>query len=313
MNERKANWLFLLLIIVFIGIQFLLSAFGIGSYLTLPASMILSEGMILIPSLCFLLLQNERMNDTLQFHRIKIADVGLLILYTVLLMPLVSLANVISMLFVENVMVDMSFGLLEQNFFVSFLLTAVMPAFCEEFAFRGAIYGSYRKKQKGIVPIVLSSLLFGLMHLNFNQAPYAFLIGVAICLAYEATGSIFAGMIMHLVINGSSVVSTYLLNRISPAGFSMEAIEAEQKALGEMGMTIKDSYALMASVLLLVAAAGVLLAACVLKYIAERNGRTAEFNAIFHKQKEKAHLCTVPLVIAIGICLVIMIIGVVGV
>ena len=52
--------------------------------------------------------------------------------------------------------------------------------------------------------ILGSALAFGLMHMNFNQFCYAFVAGIALGILLEATGSIFATMTAHFVINGWS-------------------------------------------------------------------------------------------------------------
>ena len=42
------------------------------------------------------------------------------------------------------------------------------------------------------------------MHMNFNQFCYAFVPGIALGILLEATGSIFATMTAHFVVNGWS-------------------------------------------------------------------------------------------------------------
>ena len=53
-------------------------------------------------------------------------------------------------------------------------MMALFGPFCEEFCFRGVVYRGYLKSGNVTGAVLLSSLLFGLMHMNFNQAPYAF-------------------------------------------------------------------------------------------------------------------------------------------
>ena len=56
---------------------------------------------------------------------------------------------------------------------------ACVPAFVEEFLFRGVLFGVLRKYGDGFA-ILISSLLFGLMHGNIIQIPFAFIGGLAL-------------------------------------------------------------------------------------------------------------------------------------
>ena len=64
------------------------------------------------------------------------------------------------------------------------LVMAVMPALNEEFLCRGILYGAYRHHSKK-TGIFLSALIFGLLHLNFNQMPYAVYLGIVFALMVE--------------------------------------------------------------------------------------------------------------------------------
>ncbi|MBQ3785940.1 MAG: CPBP family intramembrane metalloprotease, partial [Lachnospiraceae bacterium] len=46
--------------------------------------------------------------------------------------------------------------------------------------------------------------------MNFNQLGYAFALGVMMALLMEATGSLWATFIMHMVFNGQSVVTLFV-------------------------------------------------------------------------------------------------------
>ena len=85
-------------------------------------------------------------------------------------------------------------------FLISIFASAVLPAFCEEFANRGMLLQGL-KKLGAKKAIVISGLLFGLMHLNVGQFGYAFLIGMFFAFVCLATGSIVPGIIMHFMNN----------------------------------------------------------------------------------------------------------------
>lgn len=83
----------------------------------------------------------------------------------------------------------------------------VMAPLVEELLFRGAIQGHLMRKWKmPYLGIVVSSLIFGVVHGNPAQIPFAFVVGMALGWMYYLTGSIVPGILMHFINNGSSVL-----------------------------------------------------------------------------------------------------------
>ena len=86
-------------------------------------------------------------------------------------------------------------------------MTAVLPGFCEEFTHRGLLFHGYR--DSGFKVVIVSALLFSLMHQNIRQTGYTFFDGVVIALLFYYTGSIWPGIIVHFLNNAYSVLSGY--------------------------------------------------------------------------------------------------------
>ena len=97
------------------------------------------------------------------------------------------------------------------NFFLSILFVGVLPAICEETTHRGLVLNGI-KKNGNIRAIILTGLLFGLMHFNIVQFGYAFLVGMLLCLITLVSHSIYPAMIMHFMNNFLSVFLSYSLN-----------------------------------------------------------------------------------------------------
>ncbi len=93
-------------------------------------------------------------------------------------------------------------------FIVMFILIAVLPALVEEMLFRGIYYHVY-KKAGSLIGILVSALFFGLMHSNFNQFAYAFIAGIVFSVFVSLSGSVVYTVIMHILINGTTVFSFY--------------------------------------------------------------------------------------------------------
>lgn len=90
------------------------------------------------------------------------------------------------------------------NFFLQIFTTAVLPAFCEEFLHRGIVLQGI--KHMGFKKaIVISSLLFGLLHFNVGQVAYAFVIGLILGFVAVVSKNIYPAMIIHFMNNFISV------------------------------------------------------------------------------------------------------------
>lgn len=98
--------------------------------------------------------------------------------------------------------------------------TAVMPALLEEFAIRGVILQPARRYGMAF-SIIASSFIFGIMHGNLIQAPFAFIVGM--CFAFFAIkcDSLWIGVILHFMNNGFSVLMSYLNDRMAEASFNL--------------------------------------------------------------------------------------------
>ena len=92
-------------------------------------------------------------------------------------------------------------------FFVVLIMTAVLPGFCEEVAHRGFLVKGFASRIGIMNAVFLSSVLFGLMHLNIVQVFYAGVLGYLMCLAVVATRNIWPAIIIHFMNNA---LATYI-------------------------------------------------------------------------------------------------------
>lgn len=83
--------------------------------------------------------------------------------------------------------------------------TAVIPALTEEFALRGVVLQNLRKYGDSFA-VVISALLFAVMHGNFVQAPFAFIGGLALGWMAVKTGSLWVGIAIHFLNNLMAVL-----------------------------------------------------------------------------------------------------------
>ena len=95
------------------------------------------------------------------------------------------------------------------------LSIALLAPILEEMLFRGAIEGRLlRMWQNPWGAIIVSSLVFGVVHMNPAQIPFAFLLGVMFGWLYYRTGSLLPGIIGHVLNNSVAAVNMILYGDI---------------------------------------------------------------------------------------------------
>ena len=96
---------------------------------------------------------------------------------------------------------------------LSLLVMAVLPAFVEEFLFRGLILTTLLPYGR-TVAVLCSALLFGVMHQNADQLLYATAAGLVLGYVYVQTRSIWPSVLIHFCNNFLSVLHTALIERL---------------------------------------------------------------------------------------------------
>ena len=147
---------------------------------------------------------------------IGLAPVGFFV-YLLIAAGLTSLFSMYPWFDAEEVQ-DIGFSLYVVGFdrIVAFLTLVVVAPIAEEIVFRGFLYGKIRGKLNEIVSdkismmisILLVSLLFGIVHLQWNVGVNVFAMSIVLCGLREITGTIYSGILLHMLKNG---IAFYLL------------------------------------------------------------------------------------------------------
>lgn len=85
---------------------------------------------------------------------------------------------------------------------------AVLPALLEELVFRGYVLRALRPHGDWFA-VFVSAVLFGLMHGNVVQIPFALIVGVALGWLYIMTDNIWIPIAVHFINNGFSFLLQY--------------------------------------------------------------------------------------------------------
>lgn len=210
---KRVNMLLLLTLIIYLGYSLVLGGIiglldGKLPVLEDPMFQLISGQIALVaPSVFFFIRNGLRPSAYVRIRGMHPITVVLVILFSYVSYPVIALCNSISLYFTEN-KIDSTMELLYDRYPVAIcvIAIAVIPALVEEFVFRGVLYRTYQTVSVWKAAL-LAGLFFGLFHLNLNQMSYAIVMGVVFVLLNEATGSILSSVLMHAVINGTSVVT----------------------------------------------------------------------------------------------------------
>jgi len=88
---------------------------------------------------------------------------------------------------------------------------AVLAPFCEEFFFRGAVFGSVRSTPQARAGVIVSTLLFAIAHVNPMMFPYYFVFGLTMCWLLSKTGTMAASIAAHMTVNGLVCIAVLLV------------------------------------------------------------------------------------------------------
>ncbi len=99
------------------------------------------------------------------------------------------------------------------NSLLLILVAVILAPISEELFFRGFLLNVLWKKFGFMTSAVISSLIFAAMHKPFTVVIPIFALSMFFSLMYRKSGSILPGMILHIMVNGLSVLLYLLMSR----------------------------------------------------------------------------------------------------
>lgn len=299
MNRKKSAWLYLIIAVMSISISFILTFLyeKNGFELQMVPNILLSEAMLIVPTVIILLFSKDKLTEVFSIRKINWRTFFGVIAFTMASSPLVTLVNLVSQLFVDNTITTNSGQFLSLHPLLLVFFIGILAPVCEEAVFRGPILSGYKKEGNTWKAILVSALLFGLLHMNVNQASYAFVIGVLLGFLLEATGSIFSTMLFHMLVNSTNAIMMI----ISDSVITEEMMESSQEAINT-GTLLN-----MICIYLVMAVIGTTIAICLLVWMSKVEGREAILKKAWADRKAKTgKVISVPLIIGIVISVLFM-------
>lgn len=222
----RVNRLFPILILFYIGAALGLSWSGTLERLPANLNLVMGEILAAIPAALYCLLFREKPFGGRYGDRLRLPTALLLMALGVAVLPSVWFLNSLTSLFTTNYVAGAVVEMQANPLWLNLFLIAVVPAVAEETIFRGIFYEAYSRKNP-IRGMVLSGLLFALLHLNLNQMAYALPLGILLAFVLEVTGSWAAPMILHFTINGVNTALSWTALR------ALDGMEITEAAMSE--------------------------------------------------------------------------------
>lgn len=126
---------------------------------------------------------------------------------------------------------NQSASMIDSSGLIPMLSTVIFAPIAEETVFRGLVYTRLKRAMPAWVAAILQAAVFGALHGQILWVAYAFVMGLVLAAIVESTGSLFAGIAVHICFN-------------LMGGYVMEHIFTESTA----------PYIVLASIILMVAA-----------------------------------------------------------
>ncbi len=150
------------------------------------------------------------LTDSPTLTDIGLAPVGYIV-YAIFANILTAIFSVFSWFNAEESQ-DIGFGYFittTDRVFAMIAVVLVAPI-AEEIIMRGWLYGKLRSRTGIVVALIVTSLVFAILHGQWNVAVVTFALSAVLCGLREITGTIWSGIILHILVNGTAFYLRYV-------------------------------------------------------------------------------------------------------
>ena len=175
-----------------------------------------------VPCLVYLIIHRKNIREILPLRRLGIVNIIMVTGMSITIFPAVMFLGAITTAIFGNPVQETMSDLANQGgIWLMLILIPILPSIFEEVALRGIVFAGYTKV-KIFTAAIINGLFFGILHQNFNQFSYAFVIGFKMCYMMWYTKSLWAPVLSHFVINTLGSLLGYIGMNID-----MDAMQAE--------------------------------------------------------------------------------------
>jgi len=184
-----------------------------------PGLLVTEFLLVLLPSLALLFIFKYDVKKVLRLNRVSLINLLIIFLIMVFAIPAVGALNLINLALIKQVFGRVVVSSVPEaentgELIINLLIVGGSAGICEEIMFRGVLQRGF-ERLGAKKAILITALLFGLFHLDFQRLLGTFLLGALIGYIVHRTNSLFAGMFAHFTNNSIAVVITYISNKLT--------------------------------------------------------------------------------------------------
>lgn len=168
--------------------------------------LIIADVIVMIPILWSCFKKHTRIISKISVKEtFKLFSIGLVLNFVITV-----IVNLLPQSDMTNMYEQITTSILGASPVIVFISSAIFAPITEELIFRFGICG-FVYKDNVKLGVIISSLLFGLAHMNLIQSTYAFALGLIIANVYvKSNYNLLTAIIVHITINGSSILYEYV-------------------------------------------------------------------------------------------------------
>ena len=264
--------------------------------------------LFLLPAIIYLIVTKSSFKDTLRLNKLNWKDLILIILLGFVVQPVMTFFSLISSFFFNNDIGTFINEIMSTPYILLLGLIAVLPSITEEVTVRGIVLSGYENKNK-YVAAAITGLFFGMFHLDAQQFLYTAALGFIFALVVRITNSIYSSMILHFIVNGSSIT----LAKVSQLITESLPISAESTEVSLQTISVQEKIVLLIVYGFIAVIFSVLVFLII--YALEKNSKKRKLlseNILIEeendKEKDKEKVINIPFVLIIIVYLIVMII-----
>ena len=178
----------------------------------------------LIPAIIYTIVTKSNPKELFRLNILPLKDLLIVIIIAFMCQPIMTACSSISLLFFKNEIGNFMYEVSDTSVIILTLVIAIMPAVTEEVTLRGVVLSGYNNKSK-MKAAIMVGLLFGIFHLDAQQFLYAAVMGFIVAYVVRVTNSIFSSMIIHFLINGSSLALQQIMIKIMGNSYVQQAFQ----------------------------------------------------------------------------------------
>lgn len=178
----------------------------------------------LIPAIIYTIVTKSNPKELFRLNILPLKDLLIVILIAFMCQPIMTACSSISLLFFKNEIGNFMYEVSDTSVIILTLVIAIMPAITEEVTLRGVVLSGYNNKSK-MKAAIMVGLFFGIFHLDAQQFLYTAVMGFIVAYVVRVTNSIFSSMIIHFLINGSSLALQQIMIKIMGNSYVQQAFQ----------------------------------------------------------------------------------------